>query len=166
MAPASIKPFPAQKLYGHDIPPVGGDTCFTSLEQAWRALSPGMQKLLSGLTGETLREDTDPHWTDIIAGVPAELGNGSGESGPSIVWTEISEDTRRLVVAPAGELASATAVTPAGLQVRQILGTDGDDVLFTASTEPTETGVWRYGPGGRQCDAYPHEREVEPEPAE
>src|SRR6201996_4017052 len=105
-------------------------------------------RLLSGLTGETLREDADPHWTDIIAGVPAELGNGSGESGPSIVWTEISEDTRRLVVAPAGELASATAVTPAGLQVRQILGTDGDDVLFTASTEPTEVGVWRYGPGG------------------
>jgi len=105
-------------------------------------------RLFNGLTGETLREDTDPHWTDIIGGAPAELGNGSGEGDPSVVWTEISEDTRRLVVAPAGELAGATAVTPAGLQVRQILGTDGDDVLFTASTEPTETGVWRYGPGG------------------
>jgi dipeptidyl-peptidase 4 len=99
-------------------------------------------RLLHGLTGETLREDTDPHWTDIISGVPAQLGDGS------IVWTEISADTRRLVVAPAGELAGATAITPAGLQVRQVLGTDGDDVLFTGSTEPTEAGVWRYGPGG------------------
>jgi dipeptidyl-peptidase 4 len=99
-------------------------------------------RLFNGRTGETVREDTDPQWTDIIAGVPAELDNGG------IVWTEISEDTRRLVVAPADELARATAVTPAGLQVREILGTDGDDVLFTASTEPTEVGVWRYGSAG------------------
>lgn len=38
-------------LYGHEIPPVGGDTCFSSLEQAYRALSPRMRELLSGLTG-------------------------------------------------------------------------------------------------------------------
>lgn len=37
-------------LYGHEIPPVGGDTCFASLEQAYRALSPGMKALLEGLT--------------------------------------------------------------------------------------------------------------------
>ena len=37
-------------LYGHVIPPVGGDTCFASLEQAYRALSPGMQALLGDLT--------------------------------------------------------------------------------------------------------------------
>ena len=94
------------------------------------------------VTGETLREDTDPHWTDIIGGVPAQLADGS------IVWTEISEDTRRLVVAQPGELAGAAPLTPAGLQVRRILGTDGNDVLFQASAEPTEVGVWRYGPGG------------------
>ncbi|HEY1823494.1 MAG TPA: prolyl oligopeptidase family serine peptidase [Trebonia sp.] len=102
-------------------------------------------RLFNGLTGEILREDNDPHWTDIIAGVPAELGE---ESGERLVWTEISEDTRRLVVAPAAELGRAAGVSPAGLQVRQVLGTDGDDVLFTASTDPTEVGVWRYGPGG------------------
>jgi hypothetical protein len=33
------------------IPPVGGDTCFASLEQAYLALSPGMKTLLEGLTG-------------------------------------------------------------------------------------------------------------------
>jgi taurine dioxygenase len=37
-------------LYGEVIPPVGGDTCFASLEQLYRALSPGMKSLLGGLT--------------------------------------------------------------------------------------------------------------------
>ena len=63
-------------------------------------------RLFNGRTGETLREDTDPHWTDIIGGVPAQLGDGS------IVWTEISEDTRRLIVAQPGELAGAAAGHP------------------------------------------------------
>jgi dipeptidyl-peptidase 4 len=99
-------------------------------------------RLFNGHTGETVREDSDPHWTDIIGGVPAQLADGS------VVWTEISEDTRRLVVAQPAELAGAAPVTPPGLQVRQILGTDGNDVLFQASTDPTEVGVWRYGPDG------------------
>jgi alpha-ketoglutarate-dependent taurine dioxygenase len=37
-------------LYGEVIPPVGGDTCFTSLAQAYRALSPRMRELLMGRT--------------------------------------------------------------------------------------------------------------------
>ena len=99
-------------------------------------------RLSSGTTGEVIREDSDPHWTDVIDGVPAQLGNGG------IVWTAVSDDTRRLIVAPAAELATAAPLTPPGLQVREILGIDGDSVLFTGSTEPTEVGVWRYGPDG------------------
>ena len=99
-------------------------------------------RLFDGLTGTVIREDTDPRWTDVIAGAPAQLSTGD------IVWTALSEDTRRLIVAPAAELASAPPLTPPGLQVREILGTDGDSVLFTGSTEPTEVGVWRYVPGG------------------
>ena len=99
-------------------------------------------RLLLGLTGETIREDSDPHWTDVIDGVPAQLADRS------VVWTEISEDTRRLLVAQPGDLAGAAPVTPPGLQVRRILGTDGNDVLFQASADPVEAGVWRYGPGG------------------
>lgn len=38
-------------LYGEEVPPVGGDTCFASLEQAYRALTPRMVLLLEGLTG-------------------------------------------------------------------------------------------------------------------
>ena len=69
-------------------------------------------RLINAVTGEMIREDTDPHWTDVIDGVPAQLPGGD------IVWTEISEDTRGLIVAPAAELATATPLTPAGLQVR------------------------------------------------
>ena len=37
-------------LYGEVVPPVGGDTCFTSLAQAYRALSPRLRELLQGQT--------------------------------------------------------------------------------------------------------------------
>ena len=44
------KPPGMTMLYGEVIPPVGGDTCFASLEHAYRALSPGMKALLANLT--------------------------------------------------------------------------------------------------------------------
>lgn len=54
-------------------------------------------------------------------------------------------------MASAADLASggAAPVTPADLYLRDVLATDGDTVLFTASAaEPTEIGLWHYGPGG------------------
>lgn len=99
-------------------------------------------RIIHGLTGETLHTDTDPHWTDIISGVPAQLPDGR------VAWTAVSDDTRRLVIAPASQLAAAPPLTPPGLQVKSVLGTDGDTVYFTASAEPTETGVWCYGADG------------------
>jgi dipeptidyl-peptidase-4 len=99
-------------------------------------------RLINAATGEVLREDSDPHWTDVIVGVPAQLGNGD------IVWTGISDDTRGLVISPAAGLADARPLTPPGLQVLAVLGTEDGDVLFAGATEPTEIGVWRYGPSG------------------
>ncbi len=95
----------------------------------------------------TVREDTDEHWLDVVPGVPARTGDGK------IVWTANDEGTRRLLVAAAADLGDGTAkpVTPAGLQVREVRATDGDTVLFAASEEPTEIGVWLYGPGGLSC---------------
>jgi dipeptidyl-peptidase 4 len=92
-------------------------------------------------TGETsvIRTDTDPHWLEIVRGVPARMADGR------IVWTTDAGGARRLLVATAADLAAGTAepVTPATLQVREILSVDGDTVLFTASeAEPTEIGVW------------------------
>jgi dipeptidyl-peptidase-4 len=102
---------------------------------------------VSRATGATsvLREDTDPHWLDIVSGVPAWT------SGGRVVWTASAGGARRLLAATPAELASHTAgpVTPASLQVREILGVDGDMVLFTGSEQdPADTGVWAYGPGG------------------
>ena len=99
-------------------------------------------RLTDAGTGEVLVTDTDEHWTDVVGGVPAQLPSGE------IVWTRVSEDTRRLIVAPAAGLAAAQPVTPPGLHVREIECTDGDVVYFSASREPTEIGVWRYGPDG------------------
>ena len=52
------------------------------------------------------------------------------------------DGSRRLVVGGA-------AVTPDGLQVRAVCGTDGEAVYFTGTHErdPTEEHLWRYDPG-------------------
>ena len=92
-------------------------------------------------TAAVLREDTDERWVDIVAGVPGWTGDGR------IVWTADAEGARRLLVAAPGALADRTAapVTPPGLQVRGVVGIDGDAVLFTASDgDPTNVGLWLY----------------------
>jgi dipeptidyl-peptidase-4 len=92
-----------------------------------------------------VREDTGEHWLDIVPGVPARTSDGR------IVWTCDCGGAKRLLTATPAELADGGAqpVTPADLQVREVLGADGDTVLFTASAkEPAEIGLWAYGPGG------------------
>ncbi|TDE30729.1 prolyl oligopeptidase family serine peptidase [Actinomadura sp. 6K520] len=83
--------------------------------------------------GETslLHNEHDPVWTEIVPGLPARTGGGD------LVWaTEDREtDTRRLTVA-------GTPVTPPGLQLRSVLGVDGDAILFTGSEEPTEIHLY------------------------
>ena len=94
-------------------------------------------------TVAVLREDTDEHWLDIVPGVPARTGDGR------IVWTADADGAKRLLVAAPAQLASATPVTPAGLQVRAVADIDGDAVLFTASGEdPTAVGLWLHGADG------------------
>ncbi len=98
----------------------------------------------TGVT-EVIRADSDPHWVDIVPGVPARTGDGR------IVWTADSAGTRRLLVATAAELAAGRdePVTPAGLQVREVLAVDVDTVLLTASAgDPTEVALWSCGPAG------------------
>ncbi|MDF5754645.1 prolyl oligopeptidase family serine peptidase [Spongiactinospora sp. TRM90649] len=88
-------------------------------------------------TGESslVREDTDDAWVDVISGVPARLSDGT------LVWTAISEGGRRLIIGD-------RPVTPPTLQVRDVLGVDGDAVLFRASGgDPTEIAVWTYAGG-------------------
>ncbi|HEY6275798.1 MAG TPA: prolyl oligopeptidase family serine peptidase [Streptosporangiaceae bacterium] len=92
-----------------------------------------------------LREDTDDRWLDIVPGVPARTSDGR------IVWAADAGGAKRLLVATPEEFAedSPEPVTPAGLQVRQVLAADGETVLFSASGEdPAGIGLWAWGPGG------------------
>jgi dipeptidyl-peptidase-4 len=84
-------------------------------------------------TGATsvVREDSDAIWLDVVPGVPGRL------SDRSLVWAADVGDARRLIVGD-------EAVTPEGMQLRSVLAVDGDVVLFSASTEPTETRVWTW----------------------
>jgi dipeptidyl-peptidase 4 len=107
-------------------------------------------------TGATtvLREDTDPRWLDIVPGVPARTGDpGDSDGEGRIAWVAEAEGAWRLLVGTPGELArgAAAAVTPPGLQVREVLSVDGGTVLFTASAaDPTAVGLWLYQPPGPQ----------------
>jgi dipeptidyl-peptidase 4 len=111
----------------------------------------------SGATS-VVRDDFGEPWLDIVDGVPARTGDGL------IVWTANSEDTRRLLVATAQDLAAGTAepVTPAGLHIRQVHSVDDSTVLFSASDgEPTQIGLWTYGPHGLARAAASDEPQVQ-----
>lgn len=86
----------------------------------------------SGAT-RTLAEQRDKHWVELVPGTPCRTASGA------LVDPYESGDTRGLRV-------GSDAVTPAGLQLMDVLGTDGDAVLFTASDDPAERHVWRYAP--------------------
>jgi len=96
--------------------------------------------------GETtvLSEQRDEYWVQLIPGSPARTGSGA------LVAHVDRGDTRHLTV-------DGVPVTPPGLQLREVLGVDGDGVLFTASQEPTETHLWSYRPddGIRRLSAGP-----------
>jgi dipeptidyl-peptidase-4 len=86
-----------------------------------------------------VRRDTDQCWVDIVTGVPARTADGR------IAWTADSGGTKRLYVATAQQHADGTAepVTPDGLNIRRVIGVDGDTVLFSSSADdPAQIAVW------------------------
>ncbi len=93
------------------------------------------------VSGQTavLTEQRDEHWVQVIPGLPARTA-----SGAPIAHVDL-HGTRHLTV-------DGDPVTPEGLQLRAVLDVEGDEVLFTASAEPTEIHVWshRVGEGTRQ----------------
>jgi dipeptidyl-peptidase-4 len=76
-------------------------------------------------------ENRDPAWTHIVPGGPLRTASGA------LVWTADVEDTRHLTV-------DGEPVTPAGLQVAEVHGADGETVLFSATDEPTESHLWTW----------------------
>jgi dipeptidyl-peptidase-4 len=90
------------------------------------------------VTAETtvLSEQRDDCWVQLVPGLPARTGSGA------LVGHADVAGTRHLAV-------DGAPVTPAGVQLEAVLDVDGDDVLFTASQEPTETHLWSYRAGQR-----------------
>ena len=86
-----------------------------------------------------LTEQRDACWVQLVPGLPARTASGS------LVEHSDVGATRRLTV-------DGAAVTPPGLQVRAVLGVEGDQVLLSASTDPVETHLYTYraGQGLRQ----------------
>jgi dipeptidyl-peptidase-4 len=85
---------------------------------------------------QLVHEETDPHWVDIVTGVPAWTPDGK------LVLVTASDGAYRLVV-------DGKEVTDLPLQVRSVLDAGADDVLFTASAEdPTQVHVYRAGADG------------------
>ena len=87
-------------------------------------------------TGQTrlLHEERDPAWVELTYGA-APLRTPAGRL---VHVCDLGGD-RRLVV-------DATPVTPDGLQVREVIGADGETVYFVGIQEPTEEHLWRYDP--------------------
>jgi dipeptidyl-peptidase-4 len=100
------------------------------------------------VTGQTtlLHAERDDAWVELAPGTPVRTSAGD------IVIVSDRDGSRRLVVGGA-------AVTPDGLHVDSVSGTDGESVYFTATDErdPTERHLWRYHPGQgpSRCSADP-----------
>jgi dipeptidyl-peptidase-4 len=100
------------------------------------------------VTGQTtlLHTERDDAWVELAPGTPARTSAGD------LVTVSDRDGSRRLVV-------GGTAVTPDGLHIDSVSGTDGETVYFTATDErdPTERHLWRYEPGPRlsRCSAEP-----------
>jgi dipeptidyl-peptidase-4 len=100
------------------------------------------------VTGQTtlLHTERDDAWVELAPGTPARTSAGD------LVTVSDRDGSRRLVVGGA-------AVTPDGLHVGWVSGTDGEAVYFTATDErdPTERHLWRYEPGEglSRCSAEP-----------
>lgn len=83
----------------------------------------------------TVREETDPAWVLPIPGAPGYTAAGE------LVWAAAVDGCYRLVV-------DGKSVTPDGLNVRDIVGVDGDTVLLRGSIEPTEVHLWTWSRDG------------------
>ena len=80
-------------------------------------------------------------WVPIIPGVPRWLPDGR------LIDVAPSEDTDRLTI-------DGTAITPPGLQVRRLVSSNVQRLVFTASgDDPTAISVWRCGADGSELTA-------------
>ncbi len=89
-----------------------------------------------------LTTQADDAWVDVIPGALRRLGDGR------LVTVGSADDAVSLLI-------DGAPVTPPDLEVRAVLAAAEDEVLFTASTEPTDVGVWRWGTTGDLSELTP-----------
>jgi dipeptidyl-peptidase-4 len=77
----------------------------------------------------------DDAWVAWPHGTPDRLADGR------LLWSSDAGGTRRLT-------AGGEPVTPEGLQVRAVHAVGDGGVLFSASSDPTSIGAWRWAPDG------------------
>ncbi|MEW1723442.1 prolyl oligopeptidase family serine peptidase [Streptomyces sp. NPDC093109] len=87
---------------------------------------------------QPLSRHTDDAWVEFPPGTPLHTASGAA------VLPYVSGDAYGIRI---GDVPS-----PAGLQVRAVLGAVGERVFFTATEEPTETHVWSYTPSDLPAD--------------
>ncbi|MEW2519968.1 S9 family peptidase [Actinacidiphila alni] len=80
-----------------------------------------------------LCEQRDACWVQPVPGLPARARDGALLAHADL------RGTRHLTV-------NGVPVTPPGLQLRALLSADDDEILFSASEDPTETHLWTYAP--------------------
>ncbi|MEU3713797.1 S9 family peptidase [Streptomyces catenulae] len=83
-----------------------------------------------------LAERRDRCWVTLVPGTPARTASGAWVAHRD---TGGADGTRRLTV-------GGTPVTPEGLQLREVLGVDGEEVLFTASADVVGQALWSWRP--------------------
>ena len=88
-------------------------------------------------TTNPLFADGDIAWVELVPGTPATLDDGQ------LVMTADRDGARRL-------MTDGNAVTPADLQVRSVITTQGDEVYFLANPidDATVQHVWRWRTDG------------------
>ncbi|WUC76890.1 prolyl oligopeptidase family serine peptidase [Streptomyces sp. NBC_00536] len=84
-------------------------------------------------SARVLHEESDSCWVPVVRGIPSRTPSGQ------LIWVGDREGSRRLLI-------DGDVVTPTGLQVREVVGTDGATVFFRASREPTQTQLWSWNP--------------------
>jgi dipeptidyl-peptidase-4 len=99
-------------------------------------------------TGTVEHEWRDSCWVQRIPGIPARTASGK-------IVTHLDRDgTRHLAV-------DNIPVTPPGLQLREVRCIDGERIVFTAATEPTETHCYAYETDLSEIEERPIRSDVE-----
>lgn len=85
-------------------------------------------------SGQTtaIQEQSDPDWVDLVTGLPRRLSDGRLVSAGR---SQDADDALALLI-------DGEAVTPGSLEIHRVIAVSEQQVLFTASSEPTETHVW------------------------